>query len=153
MQGCSLFGGWCLQHSVLWRLGLVLIALAFVGLFFPQPSEAGVGSCLQITRDADVDVPPFNYVWFASASCIGENWDGAQINVSLQYYDWDKESWRYLQYAGGASQSSDDDILAWGAQIVEPFQGINCRRVRAGFAFQHSGRSQSFILHSNGECY
>ncbi len=137
----------------MWRLVLLVVLLAFGAIALPRPAEAGVAGCFLTTRDVDVDVPPFNYVWFASASCIGENWDGAQIFVSLQYYDWGEEKWLYLQYGGGASQPNDDDILAWGAQIVTPFEGINCRRVYVKFAFQHSGRNQSETLQSNGECY
>ena len=138
----------------MWRFVLIL-ALAVSAVFVSpvRHGEAGFAACISTTRDVDIDILGFNYLWASGIACIGEDWEKAHISVDLEYYDWNDEEWRFLRVAGTASEYNDQDILAWGAENVGPYLGINCRRIDAAFFFTHSGRQQSFSDQSNGECY
>jgi len=142
----------------MWRLVLFLtIAVAAFVAGPVERSEAGLAGCALVARDVDIDVV-FNYLWYAGAGCIGEDFDKGHIFVSLQYYDWNAEEWLELECCvGGAGETNDQDIFAWGAKYVQPppppYAGIVCRRIKATFFFNHSGRDQTFRLESNGECY
>lgn len=140
----------------MWRFVLILIlALSAVFVSPVQQSEAGLAACMITARDVDQVFlfPGVNYVWYATAACIGEDWEKAHISADLQYYDWNEEEWRYLEFAGRATRYDAEDIIAWGAKYVGPYLGINCRRIDAKFFFTHSGRYQDFTVRSNGECY
>jgi hypothetical protein len=118
-----------------------------------QESEAGLAACILTARDVDIG-GPFNYLWYAGAACAGEDFEKAHIFADWQYYDWNLETWWNLECCiGSAGETNDEDIIAWGAKNIGPYLGVNCRRIKASFWFEHSGRNQSFTLRSNGECY
>lgn len=112
----------------MWRFALLVTLLACaIFVSRPERSEAGVAFCVLAVRDVDIDLFGFNYLYAALASCTGENFDKAHISVHLEYYDWQEERWRFIRDSASASEQDDNEIIAWGAESVGAFQGINCR--------------------------
>ena len=146
--------GWYARRR--FYLGVLIVGItASVFLITPaEQTEAGLAACFLTTRDVEIDVAGFNYLWYAAVACAGEDFDKAHIFVDWEYYDWNLETWLSLECCiGSAGEQNDEDIIAWGAKTVSPYLGINCRRIDVFFWFEHSGRFQSFSLQSNGECY
>lgn len=117
-------------------------------------SDAGLAACLLTARDAKITFPGVNYVAFASATCLGENFQGAQLDLVLQYYDWGEARWIADSFFGKQVGQNDDFIVAYNFAYADPsIWGINCRRIKATYRFTHSGRHQLFYLNSSGQCY
>lgn len=136
------------------RLLVLSMLLVAASLLPPaQRSNAGLAACLLNARDTKVAFPGVNYIAYASASCVGEDFQSAQLDLTIDYYDWNEQRWIAQSFFAKQTAENDDFIIAFNFTNVPPYLGVNCRRIQSTFRFIHSGRGQLFTLKSNGECY
>jgi hypothetical protein len=74
----------------MWRIVLVLgLVLAALSVWPVPRSNAGLAACLIDAVDQKLNPPllTFNYFGYAYARCMGEDFESAQVDLTLEYYD------------------------------------------------------------------